>query len=432
MNQMIDIIKKAKKRIDYVFTNFVIDDPILLHAFCLIDIIPDKKQDTIGISTKSKPPSLKYNPNFINSISLEQLEFVLVQEGFKLLLRHPTTRFSNPSNISSLASNITVNQLSYGSYNELEQLKEILPTHDKFNLQEKGYYEEYFRNLMHDYEDTKEKIKNLWDSMSEQDKQDMLESAIHQELNNQSKEGESQVNDYKNFNNSYDAMKNHFNPNGTNTIEWGEDELFDANIKNMVNEKIGSSKNWGKYTGNNMSEIIASNTPKISTKEILKRFNRSVQSSQVYPSRMKINRRYGLLVPGYRKEYKTKILFAIDVSGSMSEDDISNGLVLVNCSCKNSELTFMTFDWGITCIEKKLNKAKKTFKIAGRGGTNFQPVIDYANNNKFDGVIIYTDGYASEPSKLKKGKLLWLLATKEQQPPCSWGQVTHLNRYDNY
>jgi predicted metal-dependent peptidase len=430
----------AKQKIDRVLAQLVFDDPIILNVFCLIDILPDKNQETLGISIKSRPPSLKFNPYFINTISKEHLELVIVQEGFKLLLRHPTTRFSTPRNVSSLASNITVNQLMQGSVNDLKTIQDILPTSDKFDLKNDGYYEEYFRYLMDDYETTKDKIKSIWNSMSDEEKKEALEKSMESMGGGESSEdGEKQEGEgspdvsggYKQFPDSKSAMKNHYDPNGKNNIEWDESELFDASIKNMVHEKAHSSKNWGKYTGNHVQEILSANTPKISVKEILRRFNRSVQASQVYSSRMKLNRRYGLESPGYRKEYKTKVLFAIDVSGSMSDNDIAEGLSLINSTCKNSELTFMTFDWDITKIEKKISRARKSFTINGRGGTNFQCVIDYANEKDFDGVIIYTDGYASEPTKLKKGKLLWLLANKEQNPPCSWGYVAKLNRYEN-
>jgi predicted metal-dependent peptidase len=323
-----------------------------------------------------------------------------------------------------------------GSVKDMELMQELMPTSENFDVKRDGYYEEYFRILFDDYESTKEKIKQMWDSMSDEEKQKLIEDAIsnqfgsgegNQESNEEPKDG--QGSGYTEFDNSKDALKEHYNPNGTNNIEWEESELLDAQIKNLVNDKISSSKNWGKYTGNKMNEIYSANKPKISPKEILRRFNRSVQATQLYTTRMKMNRRYGLDAPGFRKEYKTKILFAIDVSGSMSDDDISNGLSVINSTCMGSELTFMTFDWDITNIEKKITKARSKFKIVGRGGTNFQPAIDYADKNTFDGVVIFTDGYAEEPTKPQKAKILWLLAKKDQNPPCSWGLVAHLNQY---
>jgi len=50
-------------------------------------------------------------------------------------------------------------------------------------------------------------------------------------------------------------------------------------------------------------------------------------------------------------------------------------------------------------------------KVIGRGGTYFQPVIDYIDKNKeYDGLIIFTDGWAPIPTtpKNKRTRILWL------------------------
>jgi len=63
----------------------------------------------------------------------------------------------------------------------------------------------------------------------------------------------------------------------------------------------------------------------------------------------------------------------------------------------------------------RLNEAKKSkteFQVKGRGGTDFQSVIDYvAKNQGYDGLIIITDGYAPVPDvpPLLSTKLLWVI-----------------------
>ena len=62
------------------------------------------------------------------------------------------------------------------------------------------------------------------------------------------------------------------------------------------------------------------------------------------------------------------------------------------------------------------NKKQKIVPINGRGGTSFQVVFDYvANHQEYDGLIIFTDGYASIPKKSKnmKCKVVWVCNTKE-------------------
>ena len=64
----------------------------------------------------------------------------------------------------------------------------------------------------------------------------------------------------------------------------------------------------------------------------------------------------------------------------------------------------------ITFTEAKKNKQE--FKVAGRGGTDFQAPIDYVKKHpNYDGLIIITDGDAPTPEApaLLRTKLLWII-----------------------
>lgn len=446
----------AKDKIEKVLMKWFIDDPVMLGAYCLIDKVPDKSQETIGISSKARPPCIKFNPNFINMISEERLECIMAQEGFKILLKHPTSRLADPKNIASLASSVTVTPMSLGSLLNMEGMDDFFPTPEKFGLKAGEYFEEYFRNLMDDVEDTNQKIKDIWDSMSDEEKQDLVDNAMkaqaqsgQQEEGDGEEKGEGQQpgeggegqpqegegegeGGFKEFNSENEAMKEYFNPNGTNAADWQPNDLFDAEVKNLVDNHKNSTRDWGKFTGSAMGEIVAANTPKISWKEVIKKFSRSVMSKRTVCTRMKPNRRHGFRLPGQRREFDTKIIFALDVSGSMSDEDIAEGLAVINATCKHAEITYIMFDTQIKRVETDFKKARGTFKVYGRGGTDFQCIIDYANEHRVDGIVIFTDGEACEPTKPKgRTKLLWLLHSKESRPPCDWGERAFLDRYEN-
>ena len=62
-------------------------------------------------------------------------------------------------------------------------------------------------------------------------------------------------------------------------------------------------------------------------------------------------------------------------------------------------------------------KRQTSFIISGRGGTDFQPVFDYAKDHpEYDGVIILTDGYANQPQKKSgtKAKFVWVLPSEAE------------------
>ncbi len=244
--------------------------------------------------------------------------------------------------------------------------------------------------------------------------------------------------DLKNFDSSGsksqtqgEALKEYWNPNGTANQDWGENTLMDANIENFVNDRKSSGEQWGKYTSDFQVDIIAANEPKISWKEMVRRFNTSVISGHNVTSRKKVNRRYDLDSPGRRRVYKSKIIFAIDVSGSMSDDDVAEGFAVINSVSRHAEIDYVLFDTEIKDVQKKMRKAKQTFKVTGRGGTDFTEVVQYANDNKADGLIIFTDGDAGSVSKPKYSKVLWLMHSKDQKPPVDWGFIAHLDRYES-
>ena len=148
---------------------------------------------------------------------------------------------------------------------------------------------------------------------------------------------------------------------------------------------------------------------------------------------MKVHRRHDLLLPGNLKTCKTNIIYGVDVSGSMSDEDLAEGYAIVNRLFAHATVTQVQFDTEIKHICKNATKLKSTYDVYGRGGTDFNKIIEFADNMRADGLIIYTDGMADNPIPPKRAKVLWLMSSKKYNPPrgCNFGYVAHLNRYDN-
>ena len=65
--------------------------------------------------------------------------------------------------------------------------------------------------------------------------------------------------------------------------------------------------------------------------------------------------------------------------------------------------------------EFELKKAAKSINIIGRGGTDFQCVINYyEKHSEYQGLIIFTDGYASYPKISKPKQILWILTGRRE------------------
>ena len=200
---------------------------------------------------------------------------------------------------------------------------------------------------------------------------------------------------------------------------WKEDDFYTVEINNII-DKIDKTNSWGKLPGNLVDVIKNSIEPKFNYKAIFQQFRSTVISSTRTITRMKPNRRFGYAVPGSKRNFTTKILIAVDTSGSISNYDLQLAFGFIKNFFKYGieRIDVIQFDTQIypkSLVE--LSKAPKEFNITGRGGTDFNEVFEYAQekNPIYDGVIILTDGYAAVPktkwlsNNYKHTKYLWCL-----------------------
>lgn len=185
-----------------------------------------------------------------------------------------------------------------------------------------------------------------------------------------------------------------------------------------INEIIENIKDWGSISGNFQELIVASTKVKIDYRAVLRSFKATIFSSTRKLTRMKPNRRAGFEALGSKYEFSSRLLVAIDVSGSISSQSVRNFLGIINrfFAFRVKKIEVVQFDAEIKGEVLTMKKAQKTLKIKGRGGTDFQPVYDFVQkNNHYDGVIFFTDGYAPEPViKFRpKARFLWILENED-------------------
>ena len=175
---------------------------------------------------------------------------------------------------------------------------------------------------------------------------------------------------------------------------WDEDPLQVALIDGIIN----TVKEWGSLAGELAERIKASSRASIDWKKVLFGFRAQVLSQERQLTRMRPSRRTGFENMGSRRQFTSRLLVALDVSGSISSEAISCFLGVVNSAFKYgiSEIEVIQFEMEVTC-HQTLRHALKEAVAVGRGGTDFQGPIDYAAAGNYDGLIILTDGYAPEP-----------------------------------
>ena len=123
---------------------------------------------------------------------------------------------------------------------------------------------------------------------------------------------------------------------------------------------------------------------------------------------------------GSRYALASNLLIAVDVSGSVSDESLSNFFSVINRFFKYGieKLDVIQFDAELKSDKPlPMKKARSEIKIIGRGGTDFQPAADfYCAHPEYDGLIYFTDGYAPMPTFNTKRPIdvLWVLCGRQE------------------
>lgn len=202
-------------------------------------------------------------------------------------------------------------------------------------------------------------------------------------------------------------------PSQDYTSLWEEDAFMGQQITDIIQ----STTRWGSLPGGMVELIQKAAEGRIDYRNALRAFRSSILSQKRHLTRMYPSRRFGFEQMGSRYEFTTRLLVAIDTSGSVGSEELGRYFRIITTFFKYGiqEIDVLMFDadvQGEPVTLKEAQKDKQTFEVKGRGGTNFQPPIDYVTNHPdFDGLIIMTDGYAAVPSvpAFLKTKLLWVI-----------------------
>jgi len=166
--------------------------------------------------------------------------------------------------------------------------------------------------------------------------------------------------------------------------------------------------------------------PKFNWRAYLRRFVGVSTKTWVEDTRRKKSRRFPDM-PGSRENYYSHILVAIDTSASVEDEDLLEfAKELTHMHKTGHDIDILFVD---TQIHGKIKyNPRQPIEVTGRGGTSFQPTIDYFNQHfkKYSCLIYLTDGEASIP-KNARGYILWVHGSKhninEQLP----GKCVKLN-----
>lgn len=358
-------------------------EPPLFQVLSIHELTPNTRMKCPLRSGKRK---LEYNPNLISKFTLLRLEQALKVEAIRILLKHPYQRkpFNCSNTSAALASNIVIGD-NY-SYPGLE-----IETPIDFGLEEGMNYEWYAVQL-----------ENL-QSNNGNGKMDKS-STSDREDNAEDNEDDNAENDKENNTGSDENGERYSNL----AALWDEDDFTSLEINSI----IARTEQWGSLAGKLTMLLKNSLKAKINWRNILAGFRASIISSKRKLTRMKPNRRTGFDNMGSTLQYDSRLLVAVDVSGSVTLNDLKYFYGVINSAFKYGfqAIDTIQFDYGIRQVQT-LKKTSREVALTGGGGTSFQEPVDYAHKMNYDGLVILTDGFAPAPV-IPEGfrtKILWVL-----------------------
>ena len=244
-------------------------------------------------------------------------------------------------------------------------------------------------------------------------------NAIQQELEKQQGQGnpDKACNGGEGGQNLPDTLDDHSEwDNIAENMSEAERKLVEKQAEHLIKQAAEETlKSHGTLPGK-ISEIYKRITTlekaKFNWKAYLRQFVNGSIRSTMKTSRKKINRRLEKQqVPGKKYLRKVNMLVGIDTSGSVSNDELNEFMNEIHHIYKNgAEVTIAQCDTQINSIDKF--NPKMDIEMKGRGGTSFDPVIEYynKNRNKHTCLVYFTDGEAYCDVK-PQGKMLWVMSS---------------------
>lgn len=334
---------------------------------------------TAGATVQNGSPYLVFNTKFCSKLSIEEYTSIIKHEILHLMFEHTETisKLPDEHQIWNIAMDCAINQyiknLPEGAINlnSLEKMtsKSLMP------FQTSKYY---YDNLKSEYDKIKH-LQTLDDHSFAEAFEDKSDSGILKRIAIMSAIKEATKASAGNI--SHDLLKI---------------------IENLQDSKLP----WT---------------------QLLKNFVLTKVKNTTRATRKKINRRFGIKVPGKIKKRTLKLGVCVDSSGSVSDEQFTSFMTEINSIVNQGvEVFLVDADCEVKSTQKIVSKKDFKPKRSGSGGTAYQPAISECVKNKCDVIIYFGDFDSSDAPTNPKVPFLWV-GVGSQNPPADFGKVLRIS-----
>lgn len=392
----------VRERIQQETEQWFLTEPLFFTVYCTHRL---KMNANMQCALRSGQGRIEYNPEIIEGVKDMELSAMLRVEMIRILLQHPYARqpLGCKPMVLQMASDMVISPAYHFGFLDMTRP-------EQYGLPSGQHYEWYAKRLC------EMGVHRDGDKPSEGNS--CTNKQKGEDVSEPSKEGNNQAQNISQGSlgpeQGQSLEQRLAEDDGADYTALWEEDSFQSRL---ITDIVQSTTQWGSIPGYMVELIKKAADGKIDYRNVLRAFRSSILSQKRCLTRMRPSRRFGFEQMGSRYDFVTRLLIAIDTSGSVGSEELSRYFRVITTFFKYGvqEIDVLMFDCTVQGNPIKLDEAKKNkqeFKVKGRGGTNFQAPIDYVKEYpNYDGLIIITDGYAETPEVPPhlSTKLLWVI-----------------------
>ncbi|MDF2951426.1 MAG: Protein of unknown function metallopeptidase-related protein [Anaerocolumna sp.] len=357
-----------------------------------------------AVNFKGTQYVIYFNPVIFLTLSVKQMETTIKHEILHIVSMHLIRAKELKNRYSTLAMNIAMDIVVNKYLNYLPPYATTLEWVNlslSLNLEPAEPFEYYV-----------EKIQTAIHLLEEDDK--AAEDDSYQDENNQV--NNTQDDNTQDENTEDDQIEMDYNIEKTHNI-WEDSSDIDEKAMVEFTEKAISYSEKGEIPSYLKSMILGLKNSKgeLPWNLYLKRIMGTVSSNPKKTITRRDRRQPDRLdLRGQLRSHKANILVALDISGSISEEEFKQAMKEVLSIVKNSnhEITVIECDNQIRRVYKVKSDRDLKERINKKGATRYNPVFEYANQKKVNLLIYFTDGKGEDKLQvIPRGYgVLWIIS----------------------
>ena len=370
-----------------VSIKILLKEPFYSHIFACLNkevVHPEHRLKTLAVGQKDFNHVIYINQDFWDkSLLLPQHRYGVVKhEILHIVLKHTLANLNGKdARLANIAMDLVVNQ--YILVANLPEESIFLSTFPELNLEAEKSWGYYYSELMK----LQNNLNNAFDDTVAMENLSGISSDSH-------------------------GLERHILWDDFKKLTSANQTLTENILDNLLilGKTKTSPKSYGTLPGQ-VKELLESlsfrEEPLVDWKRVLKLFSESSAKTRIKNTLRRRSKRYGTF-PGIKVQKLKKLLVAIDTSGSVSNFEIAKFFGEIYHIWKNgAHIKVIECD---TTIKKTYDyKGIAPDFIHGRGGTDFEAPIIFANKKYLpDAIVYFTDGYAPIPVTRSRSPILWI------------------------